>query len=1600
MKDPTRLTDGSGKPVTVKITLESGDILSFDYDNKSPLTTDALNSLLPSIFEKYNQERSRADSQRAKTQEPQPTTQSTQQQPAQKPEETFGDIVSHPYSTLLNEAGYGLDPRVKTLAGASATVLDSIMGTVVNAAKNLAEAVTTGVSSTEKSVSELFHGKFKDSVKDAVKGGVHSAFLGGMGVLNAYQLLSPSGLGWVIGSGLTEKAFPKVSDAIQTISTPITSIFQPKSQFRRDIAGIFDVGIDFLALHSVNKKLAKTAMSWDKERQASAPPPPPPGNEPTTVHQTWAMPIWKALPSPKEGVFYTTPEGEVIPSKVKPTSPETGYEDWQKTLSDFQKQQYKLQKMGRSNAISTAQILDREATQIQSHIDELTKDFQSGKLSEPAYKLSSQYHLNRLKELQTNPAEYIKQRIEAVDNFIKELKENERSPEEIEAAKNLKKELTSAKRVLDKYPLEKILTARDRWILEAKANALHADPIFTEAARRFHLPVITNLEEAIKVGSTASSQDILNLVEQARYYSAKAAEYARVASQISTETAKNIPSDTPQRIFSNEAMKKVLSDASSRYANIAQLAKEAVQEYSRQQIKDAPHGLRQTLAQRGIKALLHTYRVAIDEFYKRMLEASDPEERRKWDDRLIEVQIGRRRLMEEFGFDPNEGNVGEHKQWSEEEVNRAFKELGIDATPEDPQQTVREEVNKEFTEPKENKAMNETLNQPTSNLFRLWRKLSGGTVGKFKDMMIKHYVEETGGAKSALREVRARRRMSERMFFAAEIFARGRKTFNQMSPEDGIAFIQRISQGQYKPEDFKDIADKYPTNKNITAEELATYAQFIHQSLDEMFHREKKEGASEEEYRQHYFPMIFKSRDTWEKMKPYFILNENLNPEEMMKSMGSEKFKATKVGGKRGFEMHRLVPELTDEFLKDELISTNPFDVLMHRKVASERMIEERAALQLLREWGYAKEVPANEIPPDQYQISTQRTVKETTPDGKIRKRQYVTVAPKEVAELINRWRDPGLWGNKGLPGKIFRGWMTGKGISSSLVLTLSAYHGVMTYLSGVTSELVRSYRFLQKAAKTRDLSAVKEAAKYAVGSPINPIKNAVTLGNQLRKFYYGKVSNPELAEMWETLLKAGVRVGMPGEIESTNIRQQLSDAFEKLKGDAGLKAIPEGALDMLGGLARLVSYPIMEYWVPNLKLASTIHAIRDWEMIHPHATEMERRVAYGHISDEMDNRFGQLNYDNLFWHKSLKHIFQATTLSLGWNLGTIRGLMYGTVKDALYAAPTGDFSDRLLFSMIYPIVVGIAGSLIHYANTGKAPESIQDVYTPQDGSGGRLLLPTEWKEFLALGARVIEPLLHGNITEAAEGVGVYATSKLAPLFSDMASILTNKTYMNTEIYDRFAPIHTQIWQTAQYFLGQNLPISIRNILRERENLIPGHSSDTIGKDLLKIQFMNLLGINPAPKYMTNDYLTNLIEKTANLRSGGTMSYGTQERIDAERAIKSAYNRYKATQDPKDKETVQQLLQNAAKSNLFTPRQLQNLVKKLRMSPEDTKHQLFKRLPADDQISIAQYMTKEQLKEFWQFFNQSTMEQLRNPQNSAARKLRERLLELKNESQR
>jgi hypothetical protein len=50
-------------------------------------------------------------------------------------------------------------------------------------------------------------------------------------------------------------------------------------------------------------------------------------------------------------------------------------------------------------------------------------------------------------------------------------------------------------------------------------------------------------------------------------------------------------------------------------------------------------------------------------------------------------------------------------------------------------------------------------------------------------------------------------------------------------------------------------------------------------------------------------------------------------------------------------------------------------------------------------------------------------------------------------------------------------------------------------------------------------------------------------------------------------------------------------------------------------------------------------------------------REAFAGACDSVDNRMGQLVYDNLFWDRTLKDLMMISVQSVGWNLGTLREL-------------------------------------------------------------------------------------------------------------------------------------------------------------------------------------------------------------------------------------------------------------------------------------------------------------------------------------------------------
>src|ERR1017187_4045427 len=65
-----------------------------------------------------------------------------------------------------------------------------------------------------------------------------------------------------------------------------------------------------------------------------------------------------------------------------------------------------------------------------------------------------------------------------------------------------------------------------------------------------------------------------------------------------------------------------------------------------------------------------------------------------------------------------------------------------------------------------------------------------------------------------------------------------------------------------------------------------------------------------------------------------------------------------------------------------------------------------------------------------------------------------------------------------------------------------------------------------------------------------------------------------------------------------------------------------------------------------------------------PNASMAAKRYAIGNGIDSIDNRLGQLRYDNRFFNKTVKNVGQVIFRALGWNIGDITEGV-GGVKDA-----------------------------------------------------------------------------------------------------------------------------------------------------------------------------------------------------------------------------------------------------------------------------------------------------------------------------------------------
>ena len=432
--------------------------------------------------------------------------------------------------------------------------------------------------------------------------------------------------------------------------------------------------------------------------------------------------------------------------------------------------------------------------------------------------------------------------------------------------------------------------------------------------------------------------------------------------------------------------------------------------------------------------------------------------------------------------------------------------------------------------------------------------------------------------------------------------------------------------------------------------------------------------------------------------------------------------------------------------------------------------------------------------------------------------------APDQAATLINNHLSPGLQGNG-----FFDTWR-GIGMAmNSAQLGLSAFHVGFTTMDAMISKASLGVKQISRGDV---LSGVANVAQGL--NPAQPFIN-IYKGDRLLRAYLGKLDDPSLAPIVEAIEQAGGRVKMDDFYRNTTVNafKQALRAGDKW---GATKSFLPTVLD------RTVA-PIFEELVPRQKLGVFFDMAKDWLEQNPKADVETQRAGLGKLWDSVDNRMGQLVYDNVFWNRALKDGLMATVRSVGWNLGTFRELG-GGVFDIKDIARNKGFSDRTAYVVALPMVAAVYGSMLGYLYTGKGPETLKDAFYPKtgklrpDGTEDRVSLPTYMKDVFAYGEDV------KNFAEYGSDPTQTIKNKAHPLISTVSQMFSNQDFFGGAIRNPSAPATQQIMDEAHYLIQQIMPFSLRNYQQQAKT--KGEEPTVMGY----LTSPSMIGVTPAPGYI------------------------------------------------------------------------------------------------------------------------------------------------------
>lgn len=547
-------------------------------------------------------------------------------------------------------------------------------------------------------------------------------------------------------------------------------------------------------------------------------------------------------------------------------------------------------------------------------------------------------------------------------------------------------------------------------------------------------------------------------------------------------------------------------------------------------------------------------------------------------------------------------------------------------------------------------------------------------------------------------------------------------------------------------------------------------------------------------------------------------------------------------------------------------VSTNPVDLVLLKYSQMDKFIAFHELRADMEQRGWLKKMRAGERVPDGYARVEDPAFRIAGGLG-----GYYAV-PELVAKDINGYLAPSLYR--------FGAWKSLRTVQNLLMsarLGWSMFHAGFTTLDNVVQHVGIGAQKLADGDIAGGLTMIlRDAPASIVMGPWE--------GHHYNRMWRGlEPADANTAALLNLLEQGGARWKM----SATDYNNALPKIIRSIRQRSATNVMSE----ILPAIGELSSWIIHHWLVPNQKMAARVTLMKfeldhfaerlgkergDYvgiiDAMHP---DVARQLA-AHVVDAVDDRLGQMTYDNQFWNKTAREVAQGAIGAVGWQVGTIRTVT-GGVRDIphLWNPPElvatldkggkikgermARVSGRLTNLLSLALVMGGLGAITQYLLTGEGPQELKDYFFPKTGrrnaddSPERLQYPTYWMDHYKLATKPLQTASH----------------KIHPSIGMFLEAIKNEDYYGTRIRDEDAPWLEQAAQVGKYVAKGFVPYSFTSTQKAKAN--------DAGIDRMTGSFF---GIVNAPASVSRTRFQDFVAE----RAYAAMPKGSRSQEEADRA--------------------------------------------------------------------------------------------------------------------